>query len=71
MKDYLLQGSDYSSIHPIVRCATCGDVIRRAAVIRDEQSFCCAWHADQYQPPAPWWKRAFKDRRTPRGPGRG
>jgi hypothetical protein len=54
-----------------LHCAVCGDEITSAPIRKHKQNFCCEWHAKQYKPPAPWWKRLFKDRGTPQGTGCG
>jgi len=55
----------------IRRYAVCGTEIKGEPVVRHRRPFCCAWHADQYRPPVPCWKRIFKDPGTPQGTGCG
>jgi hypothetical protein len=43
------------------RCPVCDDVIAEGAgVERDGKIFCTTWHAEQYHPPLPWWRRIWK-----------
>jgi hypothetical protein len=63
-----------------LHCAVCGATIADPPVRRHpnpvglgqgKQVFCCEWHAQQYRPPRPWWRRWFDDPGTPHGTGCG
>jgi len=39
------------------RCPACGNVVQGEGVVRYGKRFCHSWHAYQYKPPKPLWKR--------------
>lgn len=51
----------------VERCPACGNIVLADGVVRYGKRFCNSWHADQYKPPEPFWKRLLNPKDIGKG----